>query len=97
MVGIVFELVELQVFYLNDLDKVIQILNDLINFFGIDCIVQVNGKLSLVDFYLMKGEVWEFMFLYFQVDKVFKEDFLGYEVCFWNVKLFYFNGDFQWV
>lgn len=94
--GIVLELAELQAFYLNDLDKAIQILNDLINFPGIDRIVQANGKLSLADFYLMKGEVWESTLLYSQVDKAFKEDLLGHEARFRNAKLSYFNGDFQW-
>lgn len=94
--GIVLELAELQAFYLNDLDKAIQILNELINFPGIDRIVQANGKLSLADFYLMKGEVWESTLLYSQVDKAFKEDLLGHEARFRNAKLSYFNGDFQW-
>ena len=94
--GIVLELAELQAFYLNDLDKAIQILNELINFPGSDRIVQANGKLSLADFYLMKGEVWESTLLYSQVDKAFKEDLLGHEARFRNAKLSYFNGDFQW-
>ncbi|MBX2871643.1 MAG: tetratricopeptide repeat protein [Saprospiraceae bacterium] len=94
--GIVLELAELQAFYLNDLDKAIQILGELIEFPGIDRIVQANGKLSLADFYLMKGEVWESTLLYSQVDKAFKEDLLGHEARFRNAKLSYFNGDFQW-
>lgn len=94
--GIVLELAELQAFYLNDLDKAIAILNELIHFPGIDRIVQANGKLSLADFYLMKGEVWESTLLYSQVDKAFKEDLLGHEARFRNAKLSYFNGDFQW-
>lgn len=94
--GIVLELAELQAFYLNDLDKAISILNELIQFPGIDRIVQANGKLSLADFYLMKGEVWESTLLYSQVDKAFKEDLLGHEARFRNAKLSYFNGDFQW-
>lgn len=94
--GIVLELAELQAFYLNDLDKAVAILNELINFPGIDRIVQANGKLSLADFYLMKGEVWESTLLYSQVDKAFKEDLLGHEARFRNAKLSYFNGDFQW-
>lgn len=69
----------------------------MIVYLNVNLNVQARGKLLLVDYYLMQGEVWEVMLLYFQVDKVFKEDLFGYEVCFWNVWLFYYVGDFQWV
>ncbi|MEZ5040704.1 MAG: tetratricopeptide repeat protein [Saprospiraceae bacterium] len=94
--GIVLELGELQAFYLNDLDAAIAILNEMIHLPGIDPQLEANGKLSLADFYLMKGEVWESTLLYSQVDKAFKEDILGHEARFRNAKLSYFNGDFQW-
>lgn len=94
--GIVLELAELQAFYLNDLDAAIAILNEMIHLPGIDHQLEANGKLSLADFYLMKGEVWESTLLYSQVDKAFKEDILGHEARFRNAKLSYFNGDFQW-
>ena len=55
-----------------------------------------KGKLSLADFYLMKGEVWESTLLYSQVDKEFKDDILGHEARFRNAKLSYYAGDYQW-
>ncbi|MBK8566936.1 MAG: tetratricopeptide repeat protein [Saprospiraceae bacterium] len=94
--GIVAELAELEAFYLNDLDKAIALLNEMIALPGIDVKTQAEGKLSLGDFYLMKDEIWESTLLYSQVDKDFAEDQLGHEARFRNAKLSYYNGDFQW-
>jgi tetratricopeptide (TPR) repeat protein len=94
--GIIAELAELEAFYLNDLDKAIALLNEMIALPGIDGKTQAQGKLSLGDFYLMKDEIWESTLLYSQVDKDFAEDQLGHEARFRNAKLSYYNGDFQW-
>lgn len=94
--SIVAELADLEAFYLNDLDKAIALLNEMIAYPGIDARVQAQGKLSLGDFYLMKDEIWESTLLYSQVDKDFNEDLLGHEARFRNAKLSYYNGDFQW-
>jgi tetratricopeptide (TPR) repeat protein len=94
--SIVAELANLEAFYLNDLDKAIVLLNEMIAYPGIDAVTQAKGKLSLGDFYLMKDEIWESTLLYSQVDKDFVEDQLGHEARFRNAKLSYYNGDFQW-
>lgn len=94
--SIVAELADLEAFYLNDLDKAISLLNDMINYPNIDIRTQSLGKLSLGDFYLMQGEIWEATLLYSQVDKAFPDDQLGHEARFRNAKLSYYNGDFQW-
>ena len=94
--SIVAELADLEAFYLNDLDKAIALLGEMINYPNIDIRTQAQGKLSLGDFYLMKGEVWESTLLYSQVDKTFPDDQLGHEARFRNAKLSYYNGDFQW-
>ena len=93
---IVAELADLEAFYLNDLDKAISLLNELIEFKGLNRYVLAKGKLSLADFYLMKGEIWESTLLYSQVDKEFKDDILGHEARFRNAKLSYYAADFQW-
>jgi len=62
----------------------------------LDRYVQANSKLSLADFYLMQGEIWESTLLYSQVDKDFKDDVLGHEARLRNAKLSYYAGDFQW-
>ncbi|MBI1226331.1 MAG: tetratricopeptide repeat protein [Bacteroidetes bacterium] len=93
---IVAELADMEAFYLNDLDKAISLLSEMIAYPGIDARTQALGKLSLGDFYLMKDEIWESILLYSQVDKDFVEDQLGHEARFRNAKLSYYNGDFQW-
>ncbi|MEM6965409.1 MAG: tetratricopeptide repeat protein [Bacteroidota bacterium] len=93
---IVAELADLEAFYLNDLDKAIALLQEMIAFRGLNRYILAKGKLSLADFYLMKGEIWEATLLYSQVDKEFKDDILGHEARFRNAKLSYYAADFQW-
>ncbi len=90
------ELTQLYAFYLNDLDKAIALLDEVINYPGVDRHTQALAKLDLGDYYLMKEEVWESTLLYSQVDKEFKDDILGEVARFRNAKLSYFKGDFEW-
>lgn len=53
-------------------------------------------KLDLGDYYLLNDNVWEATLIYSQVDKAFKEDYLGEEARFRNAKLSYYRGDFKW-
>lgn len=94
--SIIAELADLEAFYLNNLDKAIALLDAMIHYPGINPKVQARGKLSLGDFYLMKGEIWDATLLYSQVDKAFKDDLLGHEARYRNAKLSYYHGDFQW-
>ncbi|MEZ4958090.1 MAG: tetratricopeptide repeat protein [Saprospiraceae bacterium] len=93
---IIAELADLEAFYLNDLDKAIALLDEMINYPGINIQTQCSGKISLGDFYLMQGEIWESTLLYSQVDKTYPNDHLGHVARFKNAKLSYYNGDFQW-
>ncbi|MEO0341102.1 MAG: tetratricopeptide repeat protein [Bacteroidota bacterium] len=93
---IIIEFAELEALYLNDLDKAISLLSELIEMPGLNTYIQSNAKLDLADCYLIKGEIWEATLLYSQVDKLYKDDLLGHEARYRNAKLSYFNGDFQW-
>jgi tetratricopeptide (TPR) repeat protein len=93
---VVQELAELEAFYLNNLDKAIDLLQQLLGYTTLDRYVQARAKLALGDFYLMKGENWESTLLYSQVDKAFKDDAIGHEARFRNAKLSYYTGDFDW-
>jgi len=93
---IAMQLAELEALYLNDLDKAISILSDVVETKGVNKKIQARAKLSLADYYLMQDEVWESTLLYSQVDKKFKEDLLGHEARFRNARLSYFRGDFEW-
>jgi len=93
---IAIQLAELEALYLNDLDKAINILSDVVKAPGVNVKTQARAKLALADYYLMQGEVWESTLLYSQVDKKFKEDLLGHEARYRNARLSYFRGDFEW-
>ena len=82
--------------YKNDLDEAIKVLNDLINISSINKYVRANSKISLADYYLMQGEIWEATLLYSQVDKNFREEYLGEISRFKNAKLSYYAGNFEW-
>ena len=89
-------LAELEALYLNDLDKAIAVLNELIQIIGVNRYILNNAKLDLGDYYLMQGGIWESTLLYSQVDKDLKEAYLGELARFKNARLSYFNGDFEW-
>jgi tetratricopeptide (TPR) repeat protein len=94
--SIIAELADLEAFYLKNLDKAIVLLEELIDYPMVDKETQSRAKLSLGDFYLIKGERWDATLLYSQVDKLYKDDALGHEARFKNAKLSYFFGDFDW-
>ncbi|NJL74462.1 MAG: tetratricopeptide repeat protein [Saprospiraceae bacterium] len=93
---IIIEYAELEALYVNNLDKAIELLSELIEYPGMNRGVLANGKLDLANYYLMQGEIWESTLLYSQVDKEFVEDLLGHEARYLNAKLSYYAGDFQW-
>ena len=82
--------------YKNDLDEAIKVLNELIALSSINKYVKANSKIALADYYLMQGDVWESTLLYSQVEKKFKEEYLGEVARFKNAKLSYYIGDFPW-
>jgi len=94
--SITTELADLEAFYLNDLNKAISLLDEMVKYPGLNLHIQSRGKISLGDFYLMQGERWESTLLYSQVDKLYPNDHLGHEARFKNAKLSYYAGDFQW-
>lgn len=93
---IVIQLADLEAFYINDLNKAINLLDELRQTPGIDRNTMARVKINLADFYLMNGDIWESTLLYSQVDKDFREELLGQEARFKNAKLSYYNGDFEW-
>lgn len=90
------DLARLNTFYLNNFPKAITIYDELLNLAGIDNQFKAECKLELGDLYVMKGQEWEAMLLYGQVDKEFLENPLGQEAKFKNAKLSYYLGEFEW-
>ncbi|MCB0669462.1 MAG: tetratricopeptide repeat protein [Saprospiraceae bacterium] len=94
--NMILDLASLQAFYLNDLEKAISLLEEMVALPGVNQYLKATGKIQLADYYLMHGDRWESTLLYSQVDKEFKEDLIGQTARFKNAKLSYYVGDFQW-
>ena len=93
---IVKEYADFLALYMNDLDGAIKVLKDLVELQSVGRYVRANSKISLADYYLMQGDIWESTLLYSQVEKAFKEEYLGEVARFKNAKLFYYAGNFEW-
>jgi tetratricopeptide (TPR) repeat protein len=90
------ELADLMGFYLYDIEGAKKICEEVIALPGVPQRLKNECKLSLGDFYLIVGDVWESTLLYGQVDKDEKDSPLGEEARFKNARLAYFKGDFEW-
>lgn len=93
---VIRDLARLEAYYINDYASAIQQFIELIDMPRLDNQFKAQCKLELGDIYILKGEVWDAMLLYGQVDKDFKEDPLGQEAKFRNAKLSYYMGEFEW-
>jgi hypothetical protein len=82
-------------YYLDDKDRAISLLTTLVNNPRASLQLTAKAKLDLGDIYLLKGEPWESVLLYAQVEKSLKENPLGYEAKLKNAKLSYYKGDFR--
>src|SRR5690606_7769784 len=85
----------LHAMYLDEKDEAIRLLEELIANTKATLYLRSKAKLDLGDIYLLKGEPWESTLLYSQVEKIQKENPLGYEAKLKNAKLSYFKGDFM--
>ena len=84
----------LHAFYLNEMDSAILILNTIITIPRISPELKAKCKLDLGDIYLLKGESWESVLLYAQVEKARKDSPTGYEAKLRSAKLSYYKGNF---
>ncbi len=85
----------LHAFYLNEIPQAIEILNDLVKQPIGKHRVLAEAKMDLADIYLLNKEPWESILLYAQVEKMFKDEPLGYEAKLKSAKLSYFKGEFE--
>lgn len=84
----------LKAFYLDEKRIAIDILNEAINLNIGTVDQQAQAKIDLGDIYLLLGEDWESTLLYSQVEKMKKDNTLGYEAKLRNAKLSYYKGEF---
>ncbi len=90
------ELADLESFSLHNINSAIALCNEIIAMPGVNQQLKNQTKLSLGDFYLIDGDVWESTLIYSQVDKDEKDSPLGEEARFRNARLAYYKGDFDW-
>ena len=90
------DLARLEAYYLHNFQTCIELFQEIINMSRLEEHFKAECKLELGDIYLLKGEEWEAMLLYGQVDKDFMEDPLGQEAKFRNARLYYYLGEFGW-
>lgn len=81
--------------YLDEKEKAILLLEELLKNPKITLPLKSKIKLDLGDIYLLKGEPWESTLLYSQVEKLLQENPVGYEAKLKNAKLSYYKGDFR--
>ena len=85
----------LYAFYLNQIPKAIEILTENINQPVGKHRVIAESKMDLADIYLLDEQPWESILLYAQVERMFKDEPLGYEAKLKSAKLSYFKGEFE--
>lgn len=93
---IVKEFADFLALYKNDLTGAIQNLKELTTSNSISKSVKANSKIAMGDYYIMLGDIWEATLLYSQVEKLYKEEYLGETARFKNAMLSYYAGNFEW-
>tara|TARA_B100001758_G_C18412100_1_gene616542 strand:+ start:149 stop:1951 length:1803 start_codon:yes stop_codon:yes gene_type:complete len=83
-------------FYLHDLFAAEQILNEAMALRDISNADLAECKLEYADVMLLKGNIWESLLYYSQVEKDFKENPIGHEAKLRRAKIAYYQGDFKW-
>lgn len=85
----------LQAFQLNEVEAAIETLSKVLDQpVGRNKVV-AEAKMDLADIYLLNKEPWESILLYGQVERMFKDEPLGYMAKLKSAKLSYFKGDFE--
>jgi tetratricopeptide (TPR) repeat protein len=85
----------LYAFHLDEKEKAIALLQEVIAMPRVNADKIAESKLTLGDIYLLKGEPWESTLLYSQVEKSHKETTIGHDAKLRNARLSYYKGDFE--
>jgi tetratricopeptide (TPR) repeat protein len=89
-------LAHLEAFYLDEIEKSIDLLNNAVDMPGVRPALKADCKIELGDILLFSGNVWDATLLYSQVDYDFKNDPLGHLAKYKNARLSYYIGEFGW-
>jgi len=90
------QLAHLQAFYLDQPNRAVNTLNDVLAIPRLKPHDAAKSKIELADIYLFMGKIWDASLLYSQVEKAFKYDQLGEIAKFKNAKISFYTGDFGW-
>ncbi|MCC3156073.1 tetratricopeptide repeat protein [Hymenobacter sp. 15J16-1T3B] len=93
--GVLRNLALLYAFQLDQKDKGMQLLQEVIDLPRADPQLVDEAKIALGDIYVLRAEPWEATLLYSQVEKSRKDSPLGYEAKLRNARLSYYAGDFK--
>lgn len=90
------KLAHLQAFYLNESPKAIKTLKSALKIRRADLRLLAKCKLELADVYLYSGDKWNATLIYAQVERLNRNNPIGYEAKFRKAKLAYYIGNFKW-
>ena len=93
---LIFNLAELNAYYLGEVDSAQASLEEVILISGLSKKDKAEAKIKLADLMLLEGDIWEASLLYSQVEKAFKYDRMGEIAKFKNAKVAFYTGDFYW-
>lgn len=94
--SLIKDLAHLKAFYLNKPTEALELLTNFIETPRLDAKNKAYLKLELANVYLFIGDIWEASLLYSQIDKEFKQDQLGETAKYYNAKISFYTGDFDW-
>jgi tetratricopeptide (TPR) repeat protein len=85
----------LHALYLEEHEKAIEMLKEVIDFPNADDKIVAQAKLNLGDIYVITEQPWESVLLYYQVEKSHKNENLGETAKLKNAKLSFYKGEFE--
>jgi len=89
------DLAYLEAYYLHDLDRAIELCEELLKSPGLNRNMKAGIKLDYADYLLADGRIWDATLIYSQVDLDLKDEPLGELARYKNAKLYYYIGDFE--
>ena len=89
-------LAHLNAFYMNNDEKAIELLEELLELPGLSNKFQAECKLDLGDILVLTDNIWDASLYFSQVEKSFKHDPIGDEAKYRNARVSYYVGDFKW-
>ncbi|WP_176223848.1 tetratricopeptide repeat protein [Marivirga sericea] len=85
----------LHALYLDEQQKAIDMLKEVIDFPNADEMIVAEAKLNLGDIYVITEQPWESVLLYYQVEKSHKNENIGEIAKLKNAKLSFYKGEFE--